>query len=162
MGQTANQDQLFYAVNLEDHIPRGHLLRGANRFLDLSTLRNAPSNMKPLALLPLLSACLAMVGCGKSLDTTIARCNDEAARQVVGQVPVNEVGKEHIQQQEQGFFFRCVKSAGFKPNERHADFYAEMIRKNNPSMSTERFLAELNSITRQTMRDPKSDYWVAD
>jgi transposase len=36
MGQTANQDQLFYAFNLEDHIPRGHLLRGVNRFLDLS------------------------------------------------------------------------------------------------------------------------------
>jgi len=39
MGQTANQDQLFYVFNLEDHIPRGHLLRGVNRFLDLSTLR---------------------------------------------------------------------------------------------------------------------------
>ncbi len=39
MGQTANQDQLFYAFNLEDHIPRDHLLRGINRFLDLSTLR---------------------------------------------------------------------------------------------------------------------------
>jgi transposase len=39
MGQTANQDQLFYAFNLEDHIPRNHLLRGINRFLDLSTLR---------------------------------------------------------------------------------------------------------------------------
>ena len=40
MGQTANQDQLFYAFNLEDHIPRGHLLRGVNRFLDLSALRD--------------------------------------------------------------------------------------------------------------------------
>jgi transposase len=39
MGQTANQDQLFYAFNLEDHIPRDHLLRGINRFLDLGTLR---------------------------------------------------------------------------------------------------------------------------
>jgi len=39
MGQTANQDQLFYAFNLEDHIPRDHLLRGINRVLDLSTLR---------------------------------------------------------------------------------------------------------------------------
>jgi transposase len=39
MGQTANQDQLFYEFNLEDHIPRDHLLRGINRFLDLSTLR---------------------------------------------------------------------------------------------------------------------------
>jgi len=39
MGQTANQDQLFYAFNLEDHIARDHLLRGINRFLDLSTLR---------------------------------------------------------------------------------------------------------------------------
>jgi transposase len=39
MGQRANQDQLFYEFNLEDHIPRDHLLRGINRFLDLSTLR---------------------------------------------------------------------------------------------------------------------------
>jgi transposase len=39
MGQTASKDQLFYAFNLEDHIPRGHLLRGVNKFLDLSTLR---------------------------------------------------------------------------------------------------------------------------
>lgn len=39
MGQTANQDQLFYAFNLEEHIPHDHLLRGINRFLDLSTLR---------------------------------------------------------------------------------------------------------------------------
>lgn len=39
MGQTANQDQLFYAFNLEDHVPSDHLLRGINRFLDLSTLR---------------------------------------------------------------------------------------------------------------------------
>jgi transposase len=39
MGQTTNQDQLFYAFNLEDHVPRDHLLRGIDRFLDLSTLR---------------------------------------------------------------------------------------------------------------------------
>ncbi len=39
MGHTANQDQLFYAFNLEEHIPPDHLLRGINRFLDLSTLR---------------------------------------------------------------------------------------------------------------------------
>ncbi len=38
VGQTANQDQLFYAFNLEDHIPCGHLLRGVNRFLDLGSL----------------------------------------------------------------------------------------------------------------------------
>lgn len=39
MGQTASQDQFFYSFNLEDHIPRNHLLRGINNFLDLSTLR---------------------------------------------------------------------------------------------------------------------------
>ena len=39
MGQTANQDQLFYAFNLEDHIPYDHLLRVINKFLNLSTLR---------------------------------------------------------------------------------------------------------------------------
>lgn len=39
MGQTAVQDQLFYAFNLEDHVPRDHLLRGVDRFLDLGELR---------------------------------------------------------------------------------------------------------------------------
>jgi transposase len=39
MGQATNQDQLFYSFSLEDHIPRDHLLRGVNRFLDLSALR---------------------------------------------------------------------------------------------------------------------------
>jgi len=37
--QTTGQDKLFYAFNLEDHIPSNHLLRGINRFLDLSDLR---------------------------------------------------------------------------------------------------------------------------
>jgi transposase len=37
--QTGGQEQLFYAFNLEDHIPSNHLLRGINRFLDLSDLR---------------------------------------------------------------------------------------------------------------------------
>lgn len=39
MGHTASQDQLFYAFNLADHVPRDHLLRGIDRFLDLSELR---------------------------------------------------------------------------------------------------------------------------
>lgn len=37
--QGAGQAPLFYAFNLEDHIPRDHLLRGIDRFLDLSELR---------------------------------------------------------------------------------------------------------------------------
>ena len=37
--QTGGPDQLFYAFNLEDHIPSNHLLRGINQFLDLSDLR---------------------------------------------------------------------------------------------------------------------------
>lgn len=40
MGQSTIQDQLFYAFNLEDHVPRDHLLRGVDRFLDLSELAN--------------------------------------------------------------------------------------------------------------------------
>jgi transposase len=39
MGQSTVQDQLFYAFNLEGHVPRDHLLRGVDRFLDLSELR---------------------------------------------------------------------------------------------------------------------------
>jgi transposase len=40
MGQQAGaQDQLFYSFNLEAHVPADHLLRGIDRFLDLSELR---------------------------------------------------------------------------------------------------------------------------
>jgi transposase len=40
MGQQAGgQDRLFYSFNLEEHIPRNHLLRGIDRCLDLSELR---------------------------------------------------------------------------------------------------------------------------
>ncbi len=33
------QAPLFYAFNLESHVPQDHLLRGIDRFLDLSELR---------------------------------------------------------------------------------------------------------------------------
>ena len=36
--QSGCQKQLFYSFNLEDHIPTAHLLRGIDRFLDLSDL----------------------------------------------------------------------------------------------------------------------------
>lgn len=39
MGQAASQDQLFYAFNLADHVPRDHLLRGIDHFLNLGDLR---------------------------------------------------------------------------------------------------------------------------
>jgi transposase len=40
MGQQGGaQDQLFYSFNLESHVPQDHLLRGIDRFLDLSELR---------------------------------------------------------------------------------------------------------------------------
>lgn len=38
MGRCTVQDQLFYAFNLEDHVPRDHL-RGVDHFLDLGELR---------------------------------------------------------------------------------------------------------------------------
>ena len=39
MGQRGgNQERLFYSFNLEDHVPTNHLLRGVDRFLDLSDL----------------------------------------------------------------------------------------------------------------------------
>jgi transposase len=37
--QTDSQEHLFYSFNLEDHIPQNHLLRGIDRYLDLSSLR---------------------------------------------------------------------------------------------------------------------------
>jgi len=40
MGQQGDgQDRLFYSFNLDDHVPQDHLLRGVDRFLDLSELR---------------------------------------------------------------------------------------------------------------------------
>ncbi len=36
---TGGQDRLFYAFNIEDHVPQQHLLRGIDRYLDLSDLR---------------------------------------------------------------------------------------------------------------------------
>jgi transposase len=40
MGQQAgNQQRLFYSFNLEEYVPADHLLRGIDRFLDLSSLR---------------------------------------------------------------------------------------------------------------------------
>jgi len=40
MGQPAGaQAPLFYAFNLESHVPQDHLLRGIDHFLDLSELR---------------------------------------------------------------------------------------------------------------------------
>ena len=40
MGQQAgNQQRLLYSFNLEEHVPADHLLRGIDRFLDLSALR---------------------------------------------------------------------------------------------------------------------------
>ena len=34
-----NQNRLFYSFNLEDHVPASHLLRGIDKFLDLTDLR---------------------------------------------------------------------------------------------------------------------------
>jgi transposase len=39
MGQAGNQDRLFYSFNLDEHVPRDHLLRGIKWFLDLGRLR---------------------------------------------------------------------------------------------------------------------------
>lgn len=40
MGQgTGGHEQLFYAFNLDNHVPQDHLLRGIDRFLDLHDLR---------------------------------------------------------------------------------------------------------------------------
>jgi transposase len=37
--QQDDQERLFYAFNLEDHVPKDHLLRGIDRLLDLGNLR---------------------------------------------------------------------------------------------------------------------------
>lgn len=37
--QGGGQDRLFYSFNLDDHVPRTHLLRGIDRYFDLGDLR---------------------------------------------------------------------------------------------------------------------------
>src|SRR3954470_21641919 len=37
--RTSGQKRLFYALNLDQHVPAAHLLRGIDRILDLSELR---------------------------------------------------------------------------------------------------------------------------
>jgi len=40
MGQRGGaQDELFHSFNLDDHVPRDHLLRGIDQVLDLDDLR---------------------------------------------------------------------------------------------------------------------------
>ena len=40
MGQSGGtQNRLCYSFNLEDHVPASHLLRGIDKFLDLTDLR---------------------------------------------------------------------------------------------------------------------------
>jgi len=38
----SGQIELFYDIRLEDYVPRGRLLRGVDRHLDLSALREHP------------------------------------------------------------------------------------------------------------------------
>ena len=71
MDQTASQDQLFYAFNLEDHMPRGHLLRGVNRFFDL----NFTAMMAPEIKNPLTASQLALADIAKRPDS-----NDPVSR----------------------------------------------------------------------------------
>ncbi len=44
--QQAGQAPLFYAFNLEDHVPANHLLRGIDQFLDLSELHQHLAGQK--------------------------------------------------------------------------------------------------------------------
>ena len=38
--QSGSHDRLFYSFNLDDHVPRNHLLRGIDRYFDLGELRS--------------------------------------------------------------------------------------------------------------------------
>lgn len=37
--QGGSQDRLFYSFRLDEYVPKDHLLRGIDKFLDLSDLR---------------------------------------------------------------------------------------------------------------------------
>jgi len=44
--QGGAQERLFYSFSLDDHVPKDHLLRGVDRFLDLSELREHLTPLK--------------------------------------------------------------------------------------------------------------------
>lgn len=101
----------------------------------------------------------ALVGCSQSIQQSIDECNDHAAKAVLNLVPDSEIAKQHIRDQEQGFFFRCMKKNGFKPSQRHSDEMAALVRSASPGVETKVFYEKLNEITRQTMRNANSGYW---
>jgi hypothetical protein len=53
MGQAGNQDQLFYSFNFDVHVPRGHLLRGVDRFTKWTTDSLHHESMPPQPAQPL-------------------------------------------------------------------------------------------------------------
>jgi hypothetical protein len=99
------------------------------------------------------------VGCSPSPQQSIDGCNDESAKAVVTLIPDSEIAKQHIRDQEQGFFFRCMKRAGFKSSQKHLDETAALVRGAYPGVESKIFFEKLNEITRQNMRDAKSGYW---
>jgi transposase len=60
------QDRLFYSFNLDDHVPRDHLLRGIDRVLDLGGLRRSPRTVlqphRPTSIDPELMIRMLIVG----------------------------------------------------------------------------------------------------
>jgi len=47
------QDRLFDSFNLDDYVPRTHLLRGIDRFFDLSELATTSHRSKATPVVPL-------------------------------------------------------------------------------------------------------------
>lgn len=86
--QGGGQEQLFYSFSLEDHVPKDHLLRGIDRFLDLSEPRGqlAPfyshtgrPSIDPVLMIRMLvigyRSCRAMDRCPRR--TSVLRVLDE-------------------------------------------------------------------------------------
>lgn len=89
MGQQAGgQDQLFYSFNLEAHVPANHLLRGVDRFLDLSDLRKHLAAFyihtgRP-SIDPELTIRMLLIGYWDPWRCSLERCDaDNACRQRV-------------------------------------------------------------------------------
>ena|SRR5947207_15939796 len=77
--QPGGQKHLFYAFNLDDHVPSDHLLRGIDQFLDLSELRQHLYHASQAA----CSKCLMKSRCCPNTpNRKIARSVHESARNI--------------------------------------------------------------------------------
>lgn len=76
--QGGAQERVFYSFCLDDHVPPDHLLRGVDRFLDLSELRPAPfySHTGRPSIDPELMIRMLVIGCCFGIRSERRLCDE--------------------------------------------------------------------------------------